>query len=357
MTRLGVRALTAIGLMGAAVCAPIAITLARPRAPAVVEAPPPPLPPAGPVALPARSLADAAAFQAYLERVGGASAAFTSGAAVGQTLRDSAAFSTRALVRDAVAYGAIAALQDQQFVNELRAAGNSPDNRRLMAGYLMADPGYAFLFRGSSHAAGLARVALENGGLRLYNAGKAVRQASYDMQHQPWSKLEVEGRPARLAAVEAEGRGSLPDAADHMEALRSAETGAAPMSISAGSLAPPYTPLVAKAVQLAAIAALGEGSDELYDRIASLAAEETTDNCLHIAKLNLYQCLAVAKPNYEDAFCAGQHAMVDTGACLVRGAGGLTPFELGPPPPAPVFKRVVVSRRPAAHGAHRAKKK
>jgi hypothetical protein len=114
---------------------------------------------------------------------------------------------------------------------------------------------------------------------------------------------------------------------------------------------------VAKAVQLAAIAALGEASDDLYDRLSGLAAEESTDNCLHIAKLNLYQCLAVAKPNYEDAFCAGQHAMVDTGACLIRNAGGLTPFELGPPPPTPAFKRVVVSRRPAARAVRRPRKK
>jgi hypothetical protein len=349
------RTLTAIGLFGAAVCAPTSIVLARPKEPPVVEAPPPPLPPAGPVALPVRSLADAAAFQAYLERVGGASAAFTSAAAVGQTLRDASAFSTRALVRDAVAYGAIAALQDQQFVAELRAAGTSPENRRLMAGYLMNDPGYALLFRGSNRAAGLARAALESGGLRLYGAGKAVRQASYDMQHQAWSKLEVEGRPARLAAVEAEGRGSLPEAADHVEALQRAESGAAPLPISAGSLAPPYTPLVAKAIQLAAIAALGEASDELYDRLAGLAADDYSETCLHIAKLNLYQCLAVAKPNYEDAFCAGQHAMMDTGACLVRNAGGLTPFELGPPPPNPAFKRVVLT--PPAHATRRAKKK
>lgn len=328
------RALAAIGLVAAAVGTPQAVTMARPKKAPEVEAPPPPPPPAAPIGLPARTVADAAAFQAYLERVGGTSPAFTSGTGVAVMLRDAAAYEPRALIRGAIAYAAIAALQNQQFVAELRAAGNSPDNRRLMAGYLMADPAYALLFRGSQGAAGFAREALSGSGLKLYGSGKAVRQASYDIQHQAWSKLDVADRPARLAAVEAAGQQPLPDAADHVVAMQQAVAGVAPLRVSAGDLTPPYTPLVAKAVQLAAIAALGEASDEWYDRLAGLASDEPTDTCLHIAKLNLNQCLAVAKPNYEDVFCAGQHAMMDTGACMVRNAGLSLPAEppaLGPP--------------------------
>src|SRR5258707_5177387 len=135
------------------------------------------------------------------------------------------------MIRGAIAYAAIAALQDQQFVAELRAAGNSPDNRRLMAGYLMADPAYALLFKDSDRAAGLAREALGGAGLKLYATGKAVRQASYDIQHQPWSKLDVEARPTRLAAVEAQGRQPPPNAADHVDALQRAIAGGATLPI------------------------------------------------------------------------------------------------------------------------------
>jgi len=39
--------------------------------------------------------------------------------------------------------------------------------------------------------------------------------------------------------------------------------------------------------------------------------------CLRLAKLNLYQCLASAGPHYEDIFCLGQHAMIETGQCVV----------------------------------------
>jgi hypothetical protein len=46
-----------------------------------------------------------------------------------------------------------------------------------------------------------------------------------------------------------------------------------------------------------------------------------------MAKLNLYQCLAVAKPHYEDVFCLGQHAMIDTGHCLMKGVGVAEPVD------------------------------
>lgn len=328
-------------------------SLARKAPPPEVVPPPPP---AGPVALPARTLADAAAYQAFLERVAGASPAFTSPAGVAQTLKDAAAYEPTALVRDAIAYGAIAALQDQAWVANLREAGNSPENRRLMAGYIMADGRYALMFKGADGAAGLAREALGGGGMRLYLTGKSIRQASYDIQRQAWSKTDVAARPARLAAVELAGKSPLPDAADHIAALQQAETGTGLSGVTAGALAPPYTPLVAAAVQLAAVAALGEASDELYDRLASLAADRDTAACLHIARLNLNQCLAVAKPNYEDVFCAGQHAIMDTGACLVRNAGLSVPVE--PPDLGPQVKFVARRITPApAHYVHRARRR
>ncbi|HEY1560093.1 MAG TPA: hypothetical protein VGF71_04300 [Caulobacteraceae bacterium] len=321
------------GCAAAALCAtPLAI--ARPRPQPVVEAPPPPPPPAGPVALPARTLADAAAFQAYIERAGAVSPAFANGLSVADALKHVTANSPQALIRDAVAYGAVAALQDPTFVAAVRAAGTSPENRRLMAGYLINDARYALLFKGSDRAAGLAQQAIGQAGLKLVVTGRQIRQASYDIQHQAWSKEEVANRPDRLRMVESQGEQSLPDASDHVDALQRETVGAQTMGISAGAIPPPYSPLVAEAVQLAAIAALGEASDDLYERLAALAGDQYgADACLHEAKLNLYQCLAVAKPHYEDMYCMGQHGMNDAGVCLVTAAGLDAPPE--PPPPAP----------------------
>ncbi|MGH7021951.1 MAG: hypothetical protein ACREEB_00005, partial [Caulobacteraceae bacterium] len=104
--------------------------------------------------------------------------------------------------------------------------------------------------------------------------------------------------------------------------------------------------LVAEALQLAAIAALGEANDGDYDRLAALAGDQYgADTCLHDAKLNLYQCLAVAKPNYEDIYCMGQHGMSDTGACLAKAAGLELPPEPPPPPPPPVKARPIAAHR------------
>jgi hypothetical protein len=250
-------------------------------------------------------------------------------------LKHVTANSPQALIRDAVAYGAVAALQDPAFVAAVRAAGTSPENRRLMAGYLINDARYALLFKGSDRAAGLAQQAIGQAGLKLVATGRQIRQASYDIQHQAWSKEEVSNRPDRLRMVESQGERALPDASDHVDALERETVGAQPMGISAGAVPPPYSPLVAEAVQLAAIAALGEASDDLYERLAALADDQYgADACLHEAKLNLYQCLAVAKPHYEDMYCMGQHGMNDAGVCLVTAAGLDAPPE--PPPPAPL---------------------
>ena len=52
-----------------------------------------------------------------------------------------------------------------------------------------------------------------------------------------------------------------------------------------------------------------------------------------MGKLNLYQCLAVAKPHYEDVFCLGQHILIDTGQCVIKASGAPMPAEPPPPPP------------------------
>ena len=53
----------------------------------------------------------------------------------------------------------------------------------------------------------------------------------------------------------------------------------------------------------------GMGTCRPRAQLSSLAAE---------TKLSLFECLAVAKPNYEDVFCLGQHAMIDPGQCVVE---------------------------------------
>ncbi|MEO8813257.1 MAG: hypothetical protein ABI376_10150 [Caulobacteraceae bacterium] len=338
MALIAVSALAAPGLEGFA------------RSRKVVEAPPPPLPPAKPVGLPTALLADAAAYEAYLARTTAISTGFTDGGSVASALRTAAAYEPTALIRGAVAYGAVAALEDPTFVADVRAAGNSPENRRIIVGYIVANPAYAFQFKNADVAAGLAKEALGGAALRLYAEGKAIKQSAYQVQHQSWSKTDVADRPGRLAAVEASANAPIQPAGDRVPVLEAAASGTQPQALPfvAQPAKPPYTPLLARSMQIAAIAALGEAGDDAYDRLVALTDDGATHTCLHMAKLNLYQCLAVAKPNYEDIFCMGQHVMMDTGACLAKNAG----VEMPAPPPAPP---PVVAPAPAKHrrSAHR----
>ena len=77
--------------------------------------------------------------------------------------------------------------------------------------------------------------------------------------------------------------------------------------------------------------ALGGADDAGVETAMAVLADPGSTLCLHMSKLNLYQCLAVARPHYEDIFCLGQHALNDTGRCLAQGAGALDPTDALPP--------------------------
>jgi hypothetical protein len=319
---------------------------ARPKREPVAEAPPPPPPPpAGPIGLPVRAIADAAAFEGYMLREGAMSPGFTSGETVAQALRTGAAYEPRAFIRGAVAYAAIAALADQTFVASVREAGNSPENRRIMVDDIASNPIYVFQFRGSDAAAGLAREALGTTVLRLEQTGRLVRQAAYDVQHQTWSSTPVIDAPGRLAEIERESASGISPADDQVPLLQRAATGVQALAVTAQPLAPPYGPLVAHALQVAAIAALGEATDDRYDRLSTLEADLETELCLERAKRDLYQCLAVSKPHYEDIFCMGRHEMLQPATCVAQGAGVELPPEPAPPPPAATPVRHTTTRK------------
>jgi len=305
-------------------------------------APPPPPPiaePPGGITLPDRLVADAAAYDSYIRHASSISPAFTDPGSVTQALRVARAYRPDALVRGAIAYAAIAALQDKAFVDSIRSAGTTTENRRLMVGYILINPVYVYQFKDVDVAAGLARQAVGPAALNLLVAGKAVRKAAYEIQHQGWSKSEVIDLPGRLAATEAAGRSELDLDADDYARLKQSISTPTGVSQGADSMSQPYPNLVARALQIAAVAALGEARPEDYDRLASAAVDDSATACLAEAKLNFHQCLAVAKPNYEDVFCTGQHAMMDTGVCLAKLAATDVPIEPAPPAPVTIAKR------------------
>lgn len=298
-----------------------------PPAPLPVAVVPPAAPPPPPVALPRSVLEAASAYRSYINTAAGISPAFTNGVAVQQALSTAAAYEPRQLLRGAIAYSALVALQSPQFVAGVRTYAVDPAQRREFAERLARDPNYASVLPSAASAAGLVSATLASDAARVRRAGELVKQAAYDVQRQPWSKGEVPLRDARLAQAKTlSSQAILPQAADVDLLAKSVNgrdaAGVSVLNVSGEALAPPYTAVVSRGLALAALAALGEGaSPENEAAFQGLLDETASAFCLNMSKLNLYQCLSVAKPYYEDVFCVGQHILLDTAQCVAKAAG------------------------------------
>ena len=322
------RSRSRIFLMAAAAAAAVTVASCETAPPpAPVEAPPAPVvPPPPPVAVTPRVVELAAAFEAYMERAANVTPAFSNGAAVEQSLIVAAAYEPRQLASGAVAYAAVAALQDAAFVESVRQYAKSPAQRAEVAANLVRDPAYVVGLPNASGAAGLAFAALNNHGTRVRIAGEQVKQAAYTVQKQAWSKVAIPNREARLANVKALATSLAPAEQTAIERLRAVALGQQPSNLSAGSQQPPYTPVVVRGMAIAALSALGYGEDPnwtqaFHNLLTEPAHAGGASYCLNLSKMNLNQCLAVSKPWYEDVFCLGQHVMIDTGQCIVQAAG------------------------------------
>src|SRR5688500_12634937 len=114
------RAVTAAAFAAAAVLA-----AACAETPAPPPAPPPP-PPAPTVSLSPRLVEQAAVYRRYMDQAMGITPSFADGGAIASSLEVSAAYEPGQLVRGAIAYGAVVALQDTAFVEGVRSYGKDP---------------------------------------------------------------------------------------------------------------------------------------------------------------------------------------------------------------------------------------
>ena len=302
-----------IGLaLSACLLASCATHYEAPRMAAAPQRPMAPSAPAGHLAPGADdSLAvQASAFESYMRRARAIDAGFSSPAEVAHALQTGAAHEPHELEAGMIAYAAMAALQEPRFVAAVRSGGQG------LARRISADPQIALLAPGGDAAAARAAGALYAQGAGLLGEGEKVKHAAYAVQHQAWSKAKVAdpaGRLNRVKRISTEAyQPSREDAAQLQTAL--AQGARRPGQPSA---------VVAHGVALAALSVLGEGG-----RAQSLMSEPRTSSCLRMAKLNLYQCLASAGPHYEDIFCLGQHAMIDTGQCVVEATRGPGPRQM-----------------------------
>ncbi|MBP6878732.1 MAG: hypothetical protein KBC34_11965 [Phenylobacterium sp.] len=292
--------------------------------------PPPPKPaepPAPAVSLAPSIVEQASAYRYYVDKAAAISPAFVDGQMVAEGLKVAAAYEPKQFLKGAIAYGAIVALQDPTFVAGVRQYAGTAAQRQQIAYEIMKDPAYVVGLPGSSSGAGAVIAALGEDGNKFYQAGKTVKQAAYDVQKQSWSKADVVGRDARLS--QAKLLGSTPAAGDLTQTarLQQAVAGAQPLGVTGTSAAPPFTPAVIRSLAVAALAVLGQASEPNVATLNAIMVEPNVASCANMAKLNLYQCLAVSKPHYEDVFCMGQHAMMDTARCVIKASGQPEPFE------------------------------
>ena len=354
--------------------APVAATAAPPAVEAVSYAVAPAAAPPNPAQLPAQAAApsvalarrvveSASAFAGYMQRAAAVRPTYGDAAGVAVAVKTGGAYEFNQIQEGAVAYVALAALQDPEFVSAVDALART--GQPGLARQLAANPWLIMQVQGSAPAAARAAMTLGRMGSALEAAGAAVKQSAYDIQHDAWSRTAVAGPQAMLAELKARSA--------QREAL-GADSGRL-MLISLTQLRGPadgggsgrLTPVVAKGLTLAALAVLGEAGEQHADRVAALMGDATSAQCLKMARLNLYQCLSVAGPNYEDVFCLGRHAMMDTGQCVTQASGWTAPeqgiaFPIARPaapvveavaPPASIMVPVaLVSEQPAQSAAN-----
>jgi len=313
--------------------------------------PPPPVavlpPPPPPITLSSSVLQSAANYQTYMNSVASIKADFKSGDDVAQSLKQGDRYDPQELLQGAIAYSAVIALQDPTFVASLRTFAADPDSRQQMTRQILTDPNYVTAIKGADTAAGLIIATLMDQGHKVEAAGEAVKQSAYDIQHQAWSKELVADRDQRLADAKSTIGMEMLSNADDVTRLRQEAVGAQPMTLTGQAATAPFPPAVVRALAVAALAALGQAGDDNIALVRPLMVDPASATCLNMAKLNLYQCLAVSRPHYEDVFCLGQHVMMDTGECVEYAAGA----------PIPVVQPLAPSKTEVSYGAKPATKK
>lgn len=368
------------GFYSSLIALSLAATLVSCATDAPPPAPPPPPPaPAGPPVALATAISDAAAvYSDYIEKVSVMKGEFADGAAIQTQLAAAESYEPNQLAHGAVAYAAIVAMQEPAFRSSLRGYATNDATRADLVSRLLANPAYVSVLPGADIAARRVVLALSSDGQSVYKAGAAVKQTAYDIQKQKWSREFVVEREARLAAAKTnsvtlasvesddsakllasalsgeglitrattgQSTGTAPAAGgDGVTFTPTATTPATPVGTDAASVAAPtpaaptvfdrpdlfnqpYTQAVNRALTIAALAILGEGGESRSATLVSLLDDGDGQRCLSMSKLNLYQCLAVAKPHYEDVFCLGQHVLMDTGQCLGKMSSNALSFD------------------------------
>ena len=281
-----------------------------------------PVPPPEPVLSPQESaffvvlgkrVTDAAsAYEDYVRDASAIDAKFSGAEQVQTALGVAERYNAVQLQEGAIAYAAVLALRSQAFVDGVRAHADP-----ALADRLIADPQTVLSLPGSADAVLDVSNVLRVQAQGVLDAGGVISKAAYAVQREPWSRGAV-AEPDKVLALAKVSAARLMVADIKAERRLLDSIGAAPQNLDGR---PMPSPEVTRGLALAAIAILGQAGDVRESRFQPLLRELSNADCLQLAKMDLNQCLAVAGPQYEDVFCLGQHAVGETGKCLVSAAG------------------------------------
>jgi hypothetical protein len=276
----------------------------------------------GPQVAIARRIVDAAgAFDGYMRRTAAIDPKFADGAAVARAVEVASVYEPRQLEEGAIAYAALLALQDPMFVQVVRDVSEDPRARDTFAAALIDHPEAVLGAAAARKAATRVSTVLGAMGVKLVSSGVAVKQGAYDLEGQAWSKQPIASPDERLARIKAESEAvvslSPTDTATLINGLAASHLRNGEAVVEAQTV----TPVVTQGLALAALAILGKAGDGQEQRINSLLTEAKNAHCLQLAKMDALECLAVAGPHYENAFCLGTHDMIEPGKCIASAAG------------------------------------
>ncbi|QUD89241.1 hypothetical protein [Phenylobacterium montanum] len=270
--------------------------------------------------MPREVIEAASAYATFVAHAAAIDDHFADGGAVSAAMATSEAYQADQLAEGSVAYAALVALQDAGFVEGVRRATSTPEAADALVRTLEADPAKVASLPGADGAALRVNAVLGWQADQVGESGKKLRQASYDMQHDDWTRQMTADAPARLAQAKALSSTPVSPSADDISQLFKVAAALRDQTVSAPGGAPGYTPVVQRGMTLAVLALVGRATREELES-TGLTKVRDSAGCMQAAKLNLYQCLAVAGPHYEDVYCIAEHALKDTGRCLRDGAG------------------------------------
>ncbi len=262
----------------------------------------------------------ASIYVTFIADVGTIRAGFPDAESVQAAMRKGSAYVPAQLSRGMIAYASILALQSPEFVAGVRQFGVDPVQRREIIAAIVNDPAYAAVLPGADAAASVIISTLGTDINALTAIADAVEGDAYTIQERNdprrrWAVLPIPNRENRLQAVKTISTGQMLPSAEASARLFAAANAGTGLSVAPGTARAPYTPPVINALAIAALAALGAAGDEARPNTDALMTESSSQFCLNMSKLNLYQCLAASRPSYEDMFCVGRHVVRDLATC------------------------------------------